>query len=66
MEIGTVISTPDSPNPAKVSFVVDSSEPVHRGQFVEMEYSEKSSKTTYSRIRSARRSICVPEKSTGS
>ena len=40
MEIGTVISTPDSPNPAKVSFVVDSSEPVHRGQFVEMEYSE--------------------------
>ena len=40
MDIGTVISTLDSPNPSKLCFVVDSSEPVHRGQFVEMNYSE--------------------------
>ncbi len=39
-EIGTVISTMDAPSPSKLSFVVDSSEPVHRGQFVEMDYSE--------------------------
>lgn len=40
MEVGTVISTLDSPSPSKLSFVVDSDKPVHRGQFVEMDYSE--------------------------
>jgi DNA helicase HerA-like ATPase len=39
-EIGTVISTMDSPSPSRVNFVVDSSEPVHRGQFIEIDYSE--------------------------
>ncbi len=39
-EIGTVISNMDSPSPSKLSFVVDSDKPVHRGQFVEMDYSE--------------------------
>ncbi|MFH1663346.1 MAG: ATP-binding protein [archaeon] len=39
-EIGTVISTMDSPSPSKLSFVVDSDKPVHRGQFVELDYSE--------------------------
>ena len=39
-EIGTVISTMDSPSPSKLSFVVDSNNPVHRGQFIEMDYSE--------------------------
>ncbi len=39
-ELGTVISRPDSPNPSKVDFVVNSDLPIHRGQFVEMDYSE--------------------------
>jgi len=38
-EIGTVISTLDSPSPSLVRFVVNEGI-VHRGQFVEMEYSE--------------------------
>ena len=40
MEIGTVISTLDSPSPSRVNFVVDSNGPVHRGQFIEMDYTE--------------------------
>lgn len=38
-EIGTVISTIDGPSPSNLDFVVDSGS-VHRGQFVEMDYSE--------------------------
>ncbi len=38
-ELGTVISTPDSPSPANMSFVVNSGA-VHRGMFVELDYSE--------------------------
>jgi hypothetical protein len=38
-EIGTVISTPDSPSPSSVAFVVTKGV-IHRGQFVEMDYSE--------------------------
>ncbi len=38
-EIGTVVSTIDSPNPSSVDFVVTNGI-VHRGQFVEMDYSE--------------------------
>ena len=38
-EIGTVVSTPDSPSPSYLDFVVTSGV-VHRGQFVEMDYSE--------------------------
>ncbi|MEW6294723.1 MAG: ATP-binding protein [Candidatus Diapherotrites archaeon] len=38
-EIGTVISTLDSPSPSLVRFVVNEGI-VHRGQFVEMQYSE--------------------------
>ncbi|MFH1752296.1 MAG: ATP-binding protein [archaeon] len=38
-EVGTVISTLDSPSPANMSFVVNSGN-VHRGQFIELEYSE--------------------------
>ena len=38
-DIGTVVSTIDSPNPSSVDFVVTEGI-VHRGQFVEMDYSE--------------------------
>ncbi|MFH1256033.1 MAG: DUF87 domain-containing protein [Candidatus Diapherotrites archaeon] len=38
-EIGTVISTPFSPSPSNLEFVVNKGV-VHRGQFVEMDYSE--------------------------
>ena len=38
-EIGTVISKPESPSPSSVEFVVTQGV-VHRGQFVEMDYSE--------------------------
>ncbi|MDP6670662.1 MAG: ATP-binding protein, partial [archaeon] len=38
-DIGTVVSTIDSPNPSSVDFVVTKGI-VHRGQFVEMDYSE--------------------------
>ncbi len=38
-EIGTVVSTHDGPSPSSIDFVVNSGA-VHRGQFVEMEYSE--------------------------
>lgn len=38
-EIGTVISTLEGPSPSNVSFVVNSGL-VHRGQFVEIDYSE--------------------------
>lgn len=37
-EIGTVISTPLSPSPSKVNFVVTSGI-IHRGQYVEIDYS---------------------------
>jgi hypothetical protein len=40
MHIGTVISTLDSPSPSKLNFVVNKDNPVHRGQFVEVDYSE--------------------------
>jgi len=38
-EIGTVVSTPEGPSPSGLSFVVTSGV-VHRGQFVELDYSE--------------------------
>lgn len=38
-ELGTVISTPDSPSPGNVCFVVNKGQ-VHRGQFIELDYSE--------------------------
>ncbi len=38
-EIGTVVSTIDGPSPSCLDFVVNSGT-VHRGQFVEMDYSE--------------------------
>ena len=38
-EIGTVISTQDSPNPSSLEFVVNKSR-VHKGQFVEMDFSQ--------------------------
>ena len=37
-EIGTVISTAESPNPSSVDFVVNKGK-VHKGQFVEMDFS---------------------------
>jgi len=39
-EIGTVISTPNSPSPSSVDFVVTRRGFVHRGQFVEADYEE--------------------------
>ncbi|MDO8537424.1 MAG: ATP-binding protein [archaeon] len=39
-EIGTVISTIGAPSPSNLNFVVNSDKPVHRGMFVEMDYSE--------------------------
>ncbi len=38
-ELGTVVSTPDGPSPAALDFVVTSGV-LHRGQFVELDYSE--------------------------
>lgn len=38
-EIGTVISTPESPSPGKIDFVVTKGK-IHKGQFVEIPYSE--------------------------
>ncbi len=38
-EIGTVVSTMEGPSPTNVDFVV-SADTVHKGQFVELEYSE--------------------------
>lgn len=38
-EIGTIISSPDGPSPGALDFVVHSGL-LHRGQFVEMDYSE--------------------------
>ncbi len=38
-DIGTVVSTPEGPSPSSVDFVVNEGV-VHRGQFVEMDYSE--------------------------
>ncbi len=38
-EIGTIVSTPEGPSPSSVDFVVNEGI-VHRGQFVEMDYSE--------------------------
>ncbi len=38
-ELGTIVSTPEGPSPSSVDFVVNEGV-VHRGQFVEMDYSE--------------------------
>lgn len=38
-EIGTVVSTPEGPSPSNLEFVVNSGT-IHRGQFVELDYSE--------------------------
>ena len=39
-EVGTVVSTIEGPSPNKVDFVVNAEGKVHRGQFVELDYSE--------------------------
>jgi len=39
-EVGTVVSTIEGPSPSSVDFVVNAEGAVHRGQFVELDYSE--------------------------
>ena len=39
-EVGTVVSTMEGPSPSSVDFVVSAENKVHRGQFIELDYSE--------------------------
>ncbi len=39
VEVGTIVSSPSGPSPSSIDFVVSSGK-IHRGQFVEVDYSE--------------------------